>query len=61
MSDWIKCSNLLPPNGELVMTKIEDEGGTRNVQPLRRKGALWFVADGSVYVYYTPTHWTNLY
>ena len=45
------------PEGKVVLTKIDDENGERNVQKLKRLGRLWFVPDGSVYVYYTPTHW----
>jgi len=45
---------------ELVMTKIDDEHGARNEAPLKRSGRLWFVADGSMYVYYQPTHWRPL-
>jgi hypothetical protein len=29
----------------------------RMEQDLQRIGNLWFLADGSMYVYYTPTHW----
>jgi hypothetical protein len=25
--------------------------------PLKRQGNLWYTPDGSMYVYYTPTHW----
>lgn len=56
---WIKCSDQLPPLGEVVETKIDD-GRVRNVQPLKRggqNGRLWFFPDDSMYVYYTPTHW----
>jgi len=45
------------PEGQVVSTKIEDERGIRNIQLLKREGRLWFVPDGSMYVYYTPTHW----
>ena len=45
------------PDGFTVETKIDDEKGVRNVQPLKRQGNLWFYPDGSMYVYYTPTHW----
>jgi hypothetical protein len=54
---WINVADQLPPNGGLVETKIHDWEGERNKQPLRRKGRLWLVSDGSMYVYYTPTHW----
>lgn len=56
MTDWqtIDCA----PEGQVVETKISDFiEGDRNVQPLKRKGNLWFFPDMSMYVYYTPTHW----
>lgn len=43
------------PRNEVVETKIDDENGERNVQRLSRDGNLWWVPDGSMYVYYTPT------
>lgn len=52
---WISVKTMLPPNGQKVMTKIDDEKGLRNIQELSRSNNLWF-ADG-MYVYYTPTHW----
>ena len=57
MSDWIKCSSELPPADVVVETKIDDEKGVRNEQRLRRRQGLWFLPDGSMYVYYEPTHW----
>jgi hypothetical protein len=48
------------PEDVLVETKIDDEGGVRNVQSLRRSGRLWFFPDGSMHVYYTPTHWREM-
>ena len=57
MSRWIPVAEKLPPEGEVVDTKIDDRDGVRNVQPLKLDSNLWFVADGSIYVYYTPTHW----
>ena len=56
---WISCQGQLPPNGVIVLTKIDDENGCRNVQPLYRRNMLWFLPDGSMYVYYTPTHWAT--
>ena len=50
----------LAPAGDVVWTKIHDESGERNVALLRRSGNLWFFPDGSMYVYYTPTHWKPL-
>lgn len=57
MSAWQTIDTA--PRGELVMTKIHDEEGERNVTALKspRNGRLWFLPDGTVYVYYTPTHW----
>ena len=45
------------PEHIVVMTKIDDAEGPRNVQKLIRQGRLWFFPDYSMYVYYTPTHW----
>jgi hypothetical protein len=54
---WISCSFILPQEGKIVETKIDDQYGCRNVSKLIRKGNLWFLSDMSMYVYYTPTHW----
>lgn len=32
---WTRCDHHLPPVGEVVMTKIDDENGSRNEQPLK--------------------------
>lgn len=46
-----------------VETKIDDDKGVRAVQALiqRRRNAesnpMWWIPDGSMYVYYVPTHW----
>ena len=45
------------PENLIVFTKIDDGRGKRNEQCLIRKGNLWWVPEGTVYVYYTPTHW----
>jgi hypothetical protein len=47
------------PEGIVVRTKIDDAEGARNEQMLKRSGRLWFVPDGSTYVYYSPTHWAS--
>ena len=48
------------PQGKLVMTKIHPAGEeSRNEQPLTKDGNLFWVSDGSMYVYYTPTHWKD--
>lgn len=45
------------PEGEVLETKIDAGHGPRNVTKLKCQGRLWFYPDGSMYVYYTPTHW----
>ena len=63
MSDidrWHACSQERPPENELVETKISDSDGERNVTTLQRIGNLFFVPDGSMYVYYEPTHWRRI-
>lgn len=61
--NWIECGASLPPIGRRVMTKIDDSEGIRNEQVMYRggtNGCLWFLPDGSMYVYYTPTHWAEI-
>lgn len=53
MSDWQPIETA--PENRVVMTTIDG----RNQQSLKRQGRLWFVPDGSMYVYYTPTHWAD--
>lgn len=48
------------PEGVEVETKIDDEHGVRNVQTLMRREHLWWYPDGTMYVYYCPTHWRPL-
>lgn len=55
--NWIRTEDRLPKDREVVETKIEDSDGKRNEQDLMKAGGLWFFPDGSMYVYYTPTHW----
>lgn len=57
---WTPCTQSLPPDGQIVLTKIDDARGCRNEQKLMRQGRLWFVSDGSMYVYYVPTHWAEI-
>ena len=54
---WNETKEMLPPQGITVETKIDDGKGVRNQQRLYRYKNLWFFPDGSMYVYYTPTHW----
>ena len=58
--DWALTTEILPPEGVVVKTKIHDHDGERNVTPLKRSGKLWFFPDAGMYVYYTPTHWKAL-
>lgn len=57
MFSWKRTIDELPKEGIVVETKISDGNCERNIQKLKRKGNLWFFADDSMYVYYTPTHW----
>jgi hypothetical protein len=56
-SDWKPIGTA--PEGIVVNTRIDDVDGIRNEQALKRRGRLWFFPDGSMYVYYTPTHWSE--
>ena len=51
--EWMTTKFQTPPENVPLETKI-------NVQILFRQGKLWFVPDGSMYVYYEPTHWRYL-
>lgn len=58
MSDeWNETEITLPLDGEVVDTKIHNASGVHKEQKLKRLGSLWFYPDGSMYVYYAPTHW----
>mgnify|MGYP000335899971 CR=1 FL=1 len=59
MHDWKDTERALPPRGQVVMA--EDSGGSQQKLKLQEgRGALWFFADGSMYVYYTPKRWGAL-
>jgi len=60
MNNWIKVSSLEPPQGKIILTRINDSEGVRNEQKLIKKGNLWWFPDMSMYVYYTPTEWKQL-
>lgn len=53
---WNKVADILPQEGVLVRT-VSPNGLE---QVLKRSGRLWFFADGSMYVYYTPSWWLPL-
>ncbi len=55
------------PEGVVVNTKIDDEHGERNFETLKKvtrepgkTRPMWFLPDGSSYVYYAPTHWCEV-
>ena len=54
---WNETPTKAAPEGVVLMTKIHDNKGSRNEQELIRRGNLWWLTGGSMYVYYTPTHW----
>ena len=55
---WKKILSFSPPLNTLINTKIDDEKGVRNEQPLKFDGKLWWTLDKSAtYIYYQPTHW----
>lgn len=58
MSRWVPIETA--PENAMVLTKIDDQRGVRNEQALVRRGNLWWMPDGSMYVYYQPTHWKDL-
>lgn len=60
MNEWLRTEYVRPPEGLVVETKIDDADGERNVTTLKLIGNLWFVPDGSMYVYYRPTHWRKI-
>ena len=45
------------PENRPVETAIIDANGERMTQTLVRHGQLWMFTDGSMCVYYEPTHW----
>lgn len=60
MSDekvWKRISEVPPPVGVVIQTKVSNSCGTSVEQELVFDDPLWFFPDHSMYVYYTPTHW----
>lgn len=56
LSFWNVTEETLPDEGVVVDTV--SAGGAQ--QHLKRSGGLWFLPDGSMYVYYTPRFWRAL-
>lgn len=50
---WKRVDQELPEENVIVNTI--SPGGME--QTLKRLGSLWFVPDGTMYVYYTPEFW----
>jgi len=51
--DWFSPKYKLPPEGVVVNTM----NSVGQVSQLKRRGGLWFVPDGCMYVYYVPQFW----
>ena len=65
MSEWQTIETA--PEGVEVLTKIDDHFGVRNEASLVKRTRIpgetqpmFWAPDGSMYVYYTPTHWMPL-
>jgi len=54
---WKVVKQENPPKEQLILTKIDDKNGERNIARLSFDGKLWWLPNKSMYVYYTPTHW----
>lgn len=54
---WKLVSEEHPPINRIIKTKIYDQNGCRNEEYLKFDGKFWWLPDGSMYVYYSPTHW----
>ena len=52
---WISTTTRKPPEGKVV-TALTPGG---DVRPLKCSDNMWWLPDGSMYVYFTPTHWTE--
>jgi hypothetical protein len=58
---YIACATELPPEGEVVMTKIDNEFGVGAERPLQHFGGQWWwTPNGEWHVLYRPTHWKRL-
>jgi len=55
LNTWTRTADALPPEGEEVIVMNGHIETT-----LRRRGNLWWLPDGSMYVYYTPRLWRPL-
>lgn len=53
---WHTPRELLPEDGEVIETC--DSGG--NIRKLLYQKRMWWLPDGSMYVYYSPTKWRRI-
>lgn len=51
---WARTAEAMPPEGIVVDTI--SPGGLQ--QPLKLVGRLWYIPDGTTYVYYDPIMWS---
>ena len=56
--NWVLINSLQPPENKVINYKIDDEKGCRNECQIIKKGNLYWLPDNSMYVYFTPTHWS---
>lgn len=54
MNKWHRTLDLLPPDGTLV--EVVTNGGCT----LLYRGGMWWIPDGSMYVYYVPEYWREV-
>lgn len=57
---WTRCEHILPPNGVVVQTKLDEDDGVYIERLAKRHETFWFMTSGAVYMFYTPTHWRPL-
>lgn len=55
-SSWTRLCQKRPPQGVVVLTKMQDEYGSRNFLKLKCQGRYWFYPDGRAALH-VPTHW----
>lgn len=53
MADWTPTDEGMPPEG-MIVEAIDPAGGHLR---LKWQNRLWLFADGSNYIFFTPTYW----
>lgn len=56
-SKWIPVAQELPPEGEIVLTKIQTADGNRTVRYMHRHETRWYW--GGEWRAMPPTHWAR--